>query len=125
PVGELLIEFREVGGILIAVLELVVLDVLPPGLRARQSAEEIRPELDVFLRNSGRRNHAANLRYDRYVETRFLERRDFGEFRQPPFTDLGQHTHVAGADVLARLFGLDHHDVDVPAEQRGEALAPA
>src|SRR5712691_4516758 len=60
PVRELVIEFREFRGILISVLELVVLDVLLPGRRARQSAEKILPELDVFLRNPRRRNHAAN-----------------------------------------------------------------
>src|SRR5207249_4554794 len=125
PVRELVIEFREFRRILISVLELVVLDVLPPGGRTRQSAEKILPELDVFLRNSRRRNYSANLRHDRHIEAGLLERRYFGKFRQPLLAHLGKHAHIAGADMLARLFGLDHHDVDVASEQRGDALAPA
>src|SRR6266849_10411150 len=85
PVRELVIEFREVRGVLISVLELVVRDVLLPGRRARQPAEKVLPELDVFSWNSRRRNHAANLRHDRYVEAGLLERWYFGKFRQPLF----------------------------------------
>src|SRR5258708_10293501 len=58
PVRELVVEFREFRRILISVLELVVLDVLPPGRRTRQPAATVLPDLDVFLRNSRRRNHA-------------------------------------------------------------------
>src|SRR5256885_1936725 len=36
-----------------------------------------------------------------------------------------QPSLVPGADLPARFSGLDHHDVDVPAEQRGDALASA
>src|SRR5205814_5790954 len=122
---ELVVEFRELRRILISVLELVVLDVLPPGGRTRQSAEKILPELDVFLRNSRRRNHSADLRHDRHIEACLLERRDFGKFRQPLLAHLGKYAHVSSADMLARLFGLDHHDVDMASEQRGDALAPA
>src|SRR5438309_9010611 len=125
PVCKLVIEFRELRGILISVLELVVLDVLLPGRRARQPAEKVLPELDVFPRNPRRRNHAANLWHDRHIEAGLLERWDFGKFRKPLFAHLREHAQVAGADVFARLFGLDHHDVDVASEQRGDALAPA
>src|SRR5712691_2000242 len=58
-VRELVVEFREFRRILIPVLELVVLDVFLPGRRTRQPAKKILPELDVFLWNSRRRNHAA------------------------------------------------------------------
>jgi len=47
------------------------------------------------------------------------------ESRQPRIGHLREHAHVAGADVLARFRRLDHHHVDVAAEQRGDALAAA
>ncbi len=49
----------------------------------------------------------------------------FGKAGQASFAYLSEDAHVAGAYVLARLCGLDHHHVDVAAEQRRDALAAA
>src|SRR6185436_15269202 len=104
--GEVVVELRQIGGVLVAVLELVVVEVLLPGRGARQLAEHVFPIGDVGRRDSWRRDHAAHLRHGGHVEARLLQRRHVRKSGQAPLRDLGEHAHVAGADMLARLRGL-------------------
>src|SRR6185369_6470433 len=95
--SELVVELRQLGGVLVAVLELVVLEILLPGGGSRQPAEYVLPVRDVRRRDPGRRDHAAHLRHGGHVESRLLQRRHVGEPGQPLVGDLRQDAHVAGA----------------------------
>src|SRR6266850_7912223 len=108
PIRELVVEPGELGGVLVAVLELVVVEELSPRLRARQFPEHLLPVRDVLLRNAGRPCHAAHLGHRGQVETRLFQRRHAGEPGQAPIAHLREHPDVAGANVLARLGRLDH-----------------
>src|SRR5882672_12753658 len=61
--GELVVEPGELGGVLVAVLELVVLEEFAPRRTARELAEDVFPVRDVFRRNSRRRDDATHLRH--------------------------------------------------------------
>ena len=76
-------------------------------------------------RHLGRRHHRADLRRRRHVEAGFLERRRVGIAGQRLLGDLREDAQLAGAHLFAGFLRLDHHDVDVPAEQRGKPLAAA
>src|SRR3954468_6380021 len=65
---ELVVELGELGGVLVAVLELVVLEELAPRRRLRQAAEDDLPVGHVLRRDPGRRNDAAHPRYRGHVE---------------------------------------------------------
>ena len=108
-----------------AVLELVVDDVLLPRRRLAQLGEAAFPVRRRVRGHLGRRHHGANLRRRGHVEARLLQRGRVGITRQPLLGELRQHAQLAGAHLLARLLRLDHHDVHVPAQERGEALAAA
>src|SRR5688572_22112597 len=123
--GELLVELAQLGGVLVGVLELVVGDVFLPRFGLAELLEYAFPIGDVLARNSRRRDHPAHLRHRCDIEPGFLERRHVRERREARLVDLREQAHVAGADVLAGLVGLDHHHVDVPAEQRRDPLAAA
>src|SRR4030095_9264854 len=74
-VGELVVELRELGGALVAVLELVVGEELLPRLGLRELVEHAFPVGHVFLRDGRRRHHAAHRRHRGNVEARLFQRR--------------------------------------------------
>src|SRR5205085_7319420 len=79
--GELVVELGELGGVLVAVLELVVLEELAPRSAAREPAEHVFPIDHVLGRYPRRRDDTAHLRHGRHVEARFLERRQVAKAR--------------------------------------------
>src|SRR5207247_11051584 len=88
PIRELVVEPGELGGVLVAVLELVVVEELAPRIGARQLQENVLQVRDVLLRNAGRRHHAAHLRHCGHVEARFLQGRHGRTPGQPPVATL-------------------------------------
>src|SRR5947209_10730707 len=70
--GVLVVELGQSGGILVAVLELVVGEEFLPRGGLGEFEEHILPIGNVLRRDAGRRDYAADLRHRRYVVARLL-----------------------------------------------------
>jgi hypothetical protein len=108
-----------------ALLELVVGDVLLPRRGLAQLREQALPVGGGVGGHLRRRDHGADLRRRRDVEAGFLQRRALGVAGQALLASCASTRSFPARTCSPAFLRLDHHDVDVAAEERREALAAA